>query len=142
MKLMKWYPNRNLASLPDEVNDFFGNFGPDFWNTDRVWSPSVDITETKEGFEVRAEIPGLNKEDIKISFEENMLKLSGERKFEDEKREKDYHRIERRYGKFERAFYMPKNVKTGDIKASYKDGVLTVQIPKSEEAKAREIEIN
>jgi len=142
MKLMKWYPNKNLASLPGEGDDFFGNFGLDFWNADRVWNPSVDITETNEGFEVKAEIPGVSKEDIKISFEENMLKLSGERKFEDEMKEKDYQRIERRYGKFERAFFMPKNVNASDIKASYEDGVLTVQIPKSEEAKAKEIEIH
>jgi len=142
MKLVKWYPHRNLDSLPNEIDKFFGDFGLDFWNTDSVWNPSVDIAESNDGFEVKAEIPGLNKDDIKISFEDEMLKLSGERKFEDEKKEKNYHRIERRYGKFERAFYLPKNVKTENIKAKYKDGILTVNIPKSEEAKSKEIEIN
>lgn len=141
MELMRWYPHRNLASLPNDIDKLFGDFGLDFWNTDSVWSPSVDITESNDGYEVKAEIPGLNKDDIKISFEDDMLKLSGERKFEDEKKEKNYHRIERRYGKFERAFHLPKNVKMEDIDAKYKDGILTVHIPKSEEAKPREIEI-
>lgn len=141
MKLTRYYPRRNLVSLPNEIDKFFGDFGLDFWNTDSVWNPSVDITESKDGFELKAEIPGLNKDDIKISFEDEMLKLSGEKKFEDEKKDKNYHRIERRYGKFERMFYLPKNVKANDIKATYKDGVLTLHIPKSEEAKPKEIEI-
>ena len=84
----------------------------------------------------------MKKDDIKISFENDVLTLSGERKSKDETKEKNFHRIERSYGKFERCFHLPKNIKAKDIKAEYKNGVLTINVPKSEEAKAREIVIN
>jgi len=142
MSLIRWNPYRNLVSLPRELNRFFNDFGFDVWNTDPVWSPAVDITETKDGYEVKAEIPGMKKDDIKINYEDDMLTLSGERNYENEKRDKNYHRIERCYGKFQRSFYIPNHVKADAIKANYKDGVLTVNIPKSEEAKPKEIAIS
>ncbi len=142
MSLIRWNPYRNLVSLPREIDRFFNDFGLDVWNTDTVWIPAVDITETEDGYEVKAEIPGMKKDEIKINYEDDMLTLSGERNHEKEEKNKNYHRIERRYGKFQRSFYLPKHVKADGIKANYKNGVLTVNIPKSEEAKPKEIAIS
>jgi len=129
-------------NLPDEMDRFFGDFGLDFWNSDSVWNPAVDITEKSDSYEVKAELPGMKKDEIKISREDDVLMISGERKSEQDEKKDNYHRIERRYGKFQRSFYLPKNVKANDIKANYKDGVLTVTIPKSEEAKPKEIAVS
>ena len=142
MSLIRWSPYRNLISLPDEVERFFNGFGLDYQNSDSVWSPTVDISETEESYEVKAEIPGLKKEDIKLSVEDNVLTLSGERKVEKETEKKNYHRLERAYGKFERSFRLPREVDSESIKASYKNGVLTVQIPKSEAVKPKEIAVS
>lgn len=141
MSMIRWTPRRNLMTLPRDLDQFFGNFGIDY-NTDTVWNPAVDIAENDKGYEVTAELPGMKKDEIKISFENDMLTLSGERKNEKEENDKNFHRIERSYGKFERCFHLPKNVKAGDIKADYKDGILTVNVPKSEEAKAIEIAVS
>jgi len=130
MSLIRWNPYRNLVSLPREINRFFNHLGLDVLSTDTVWSPAVDITETEDGYEVKAEIPGMNKDEIKINYENDMLTLYGERNHEKEEKNKNFHRIERRYGKFQRSFYLPNHVKAEGIKANYKDGVLTVNIPK------------
>ena len=142
MSIIRWTPHRQLVSLPNELDRFFGNFGVDFWNTDTVWNPAVDITESKDGYEVKAELPGLKKENIKISFEDDVLVLSGERKNEKDEKDENFHRIERNYGKFERCFRLPNDVKSDEIKANYKNGVLTVNIPKNEKAKPKEIAIS
>ena len=142
MSLIKWSPYRNLISLPDEIDHFFNGFGLDLNASDSVWSPSVDISETENQYEVKAEIPGLKKEDIKLSVEDNVLTLSGERKYENETEKKNYHRIERAYGKFERSFRLPREVDAGNIKANYKNGVLTVHIPKTETVKPKEIAVS
>jgi len=142
MSLIRWNPYQNLVSLPAEINRFFNDFGVDAWDTDTVWSPAVDITETEDGFEVKAEIPGMNKDEIKINYEDDMLTLSGERNQEKEEKNKNFHRIERRYGKFQRSFCLPNHIKADAIKANYKNGVLTVNIPKSEDAKPKEIAIS
>ncbi|MDW7681692.1 MAG: Hsp20/alpha crystallin family protein [bacterium] len=142
MSIVRWNPGRTLMNLPDEMDRFFGDFGLDFWNTDSVWNPAVDITEKSDGYEVKAELPGMKKDEIKISCEDDVLMISGERKSEQDEKKDNYHRIERRYGKFQRSFYLPKNVKANDIKANYKDGVLTVTIPKSEEAMPKEIAVS
>ena len=141
MSMIRWTPRRNLMNLPNDLDRFFGNFGMDFSSTDTVWNPAVDIAENEKGYEVKAELPGMKKDDIKITFENDVLTLSGERKSETEEENKNFHRVERSYGKFERCFHLPKNIKANDIKADYKNGILTVNVPKSEEAKAREITI-
>ena len=142
MSLIRWSPYRNLISLPDEVERFFNGFGLDYQNSDSVWSPTVDISETEDQYEVKAEIPGLKKEDIKLSVEDSVLTLSGERKVEKKSDKKNYHRLERAYGRFERSFRLPREVDSESIKASYKNGVLTVQIPKSEAIKPKEIAVS
>ena len=142
MSLVRYYPRRNLVPLPREIDRFFSNFGMDMDSSDTVWSPSVDISETEKSYEVIAEIPGMDKKDIKISVQENVLLLSGEKKKEEEKEGHNYHRIERSYGKFERSFKLPTDVKADEIKAKYKDGVLSVEIPKAEEVKPKEITVS
>ena len=141
MSLVRYFPRKNLVTLPREIDRYFSNFGMDFESSDTVWKPSVDITETEESYELKAEIPGMDKKDIKISIQENVLVLSGEKRKEEVQDDKNYHRVERSYGKFERSFRLPHEVKADEVKAKYKDGVLSVEIPKAEEAKPKEISV-
>lgn len=128
--------------------DPFVQFMESFFNgeqtqemSNRTWAPAVDIRETEEAYLVHAELPGLSKDDIDITLEENVLKLSGERRWEQDVNEEQYHRIERSYGTFTRAFSLPSRVDATQVEASFKDGVLTVTVPKMEEAKPRKISI-
>jgi HSP20 family protein len=106
-----------------------------------AWSPSCDIYETKTEIVVKAEIPGVKKEDVKLSIQDNMLTLSGERKFEEKTKKEDYVRVERGYGSFTRSFTLPPSVDAKNISAEFKDGLLEVKLPKSVEAKPKEVEI-
>ena len=142
MSMIKWTPRKSLMTSPSYLDQLFSDFGMDFRSSDTVWSPAVDIAENEKEYEVKAELPGMKKDEIKISFKDDVLTLSGERKSEKEEDDKNFHRIERSYGQFERCFHLPKNVKVPDIKADYKNGILTVNIPKSEEAKPKEIAIS
>ena len=139
--LVRWNPNRQLVSLPDEIDRFFDNLGFNCENCDSVWQPTVDISESEKQYEVIAEVPGLSKKDIHIAVEEGYLKLSGERKQEKEIEDKNYHRNERTYGKFERSFRLPKEVNAESIKAKYEKGVLKIEIPKTEKPQPKEIAI-
>ena len=105
------------------------------------WTPSVDISETDEGFEVRAELPGVAKDDIHVSVKDNLLTLSGEKRQEKVDDTQNYRSVERRYGSFQRRFTLPSEVETGDIKAEFSDGVLTLAIRKPEAVKPTEIPI-
>lgn len=109
--------------------------------SNRTWSPAVDIRETEDAFLVHAELPGLSKDDINITLENNILKLTGERRFEKDVKEEEFHRVERAYGTFTRAFSLPSRVDSDQVQAKFKDGVLTVTVPKVEEAKPRRIDI-
>ncbi len=105
------------------------------------WTPSVDISETDESFEVRAELPGVAKDDIHVSVKDNLLTLRGEKRQEKVDDPQNYRSVERRYGSFQRRFTLPSEVETGDIKAEFSDGVLTLAIPKPEAVKPTEIPI-
>ena len=105
------------------------------------WAPSVDISETDDNFEVRAELPGVAKDDLHVSVKDNLLTLSGEKRQENVDDTQNYSRVERRYGSFQRRFTLPSEVATDDIKAEYSDGVLTLSIPKPEAAKPTEVSI-
>ena len=105
------------------------------------WVPSVDIAETGEGFEVRAELPGVAKDDLHVSVEDNVLTLSGEKRQEQVDDTQNYRSVERRYGSFQRRFTLPSEVETTDIKAEFGDGVLTLTIPKPEAVQPTEIPI-
>ena len=105
------------------------------------WLPSLDIAETKNELVVKAEVPGLTPKDIDISLSDGVLTIKGEKKQEKEEKELDYHLVERSYGSFTRSIRLPKEVQSNKINASYKDGILRVTLPKSEEAKKKEIKI-
>lgn len=107
----------------------------------RHWVPAVDIKESDEALTLTAELPGLAKENVNLSIENNVLTLTGERKFEKDVKQESYHRIERAYGSFSRSFTLPNNVKAEAVDATFVDGVLNVVLPKIEEAKPRSIEI-
>ncbi|MGB7061924.1 MAG: Hsp20/alpha crystallin family protein [Candidatus Zixiibacteriota bacterium] len=146
MAITRWRPFRDVVSVQDEMSrlfdDIFGQRSTRVQWTDGVWNPSVDITEDKDSVVVRAEMPGLNKDDIKISVQDSILTLKGEKKQEKEEKETDYHRIERSYGSFCRSFQLPTTVRADKIKANYKDGVLSISLPKTEEVKPKEIPIS
>jgi len=107
----------------------------------RAWAPAVDIYETDEKMVIKAELPGLRKEDVDIEVRDNTLTLRGERKFEKEIRRENYHRVERAYGSFQRSFTLPSTVKQEAIEAAFKDGILEISLPKAEEAKPKQIKI-
>ena len=138
-------PAENLFSLHNEMGRVFGDlFGAQEGGTDteeRDWTPRVDISETESDFEIRVELPGVSERDVNVSITDNRLTVKGEKLQEAETEGKNYHRVERRYGSFQRRFTLPRNVETSDIKAGFKDGVLTLSIPKSEAAKPTEIPI-
>jgi HSP20 family protein len=106
-----------------------------------TWSPAVDIFETDGDIVVKAELPGMDRKDITLNLENNVLTLRGERRFEKETKEENYHRIERSYGGFSRAFSIPSMVDEERIRADYKDGVLKIVLPKKEQAKPKQIKI-
>ncbi len=107
----------------------------------RPWSPAVDILETEDALTVKADLPGANPEDIDIRVENGALTIRGSRKFEKDETVKGYHRIERSYGDFVRSFAVPTSVETDKVAAQYKDGVLTVSLPKKEAAKPRQVKV-
>ncbi len=141
--LTRWSPARSLFTLKNDMDRLFDEFfrtGLDV--TDRVdLTPLVDVEETDDEFLISAELPGMKRDDIKITFENNILNISGEKKAEKEINEENYHRMERSYGKFSRTIPIPSGVKLDKIDAVYEDGVLNVRIPKTEEAKPKQIEI-
>jgi HSP20 family protein len=146
MAITRWRPFRDEVSIQDEMNrlfdDFFGHpFTRREW-TEETWSPSVDVSETKDNVIVNAEIPGMSKDDIQVSVQDNILTLSGEKKQEKEEKNVGYHRIERSYGSFRRSFTLPTFVQTDKVKAAYKGGILKITLPKTEEVKLKEIPIS
>jgi len=146
MAITRWRPFRDLVSIQDEMNRFFDNFfgysaTRTEW-TEGVWSPSVDVSETKDNVIIKAEMPGMNKDEVTISIQDNVLTLKGEKKQEKAEKDANYHRIEQSYGSFCRSFMLPTTVKTDKIKANYKDGVLNITLPKTEEVKPKEIPIS
>jgi HSP20 family protein len=143
MALVRWSPIRNTFAPQHELNrlmdDFFGRrFDAE---SPTVWQPVVDIEESPEAYVVRAELPGMRLEDIKITVADNALSIRGEKQRDEEKKGTTYHRVERVYGSFERSFSLGHAVAADKIEATYRDGVLEVNIPKAEEAKAREIQV-
>ncbi len=138
-------PMRNLFGLHNEMGRVFGYlFGSQEGGTDTeetYWMPTVDISETENNFEIRAELPGVSEGDVNISVTDNRLTIKGEKRQEAETAGKNYHRVERRHGSFQRSFTLPRHVETSDIKAGFRDGVLTLTIPKAEAAKPTEIPV-
>jgi HSP20 family protein len=126
----------------DRLWDSFFDVAPRRRGEDRgEWLPSLDVSETKNELMVKAEVPGMDPKDITISLSDGMLTIKGEKKQEKEEKEADYHLVEREYGSFVRSVRLPKGVQGDKISASYKDGILKIALPKSEEAKKKEIRI-
>lgn len=145
MAVIRWDPFRELSTLQDRMNRLFeeanhGTRGSDSASSS-VWSPAVDIRETADEIVVTAEIPGVDKDQIELSLENNVLTLKGERRFEKDTKEENFHRIERSYGGFSRSFSIPAVVDESKIKADYKEGVLHITLPKTQKAKAKQISI-
>ncbi len=140
--LTKWEPFSDLVSLRDDMDRFFETFfGQHPEDREGFWTPILDIEDSNGNIVVKAEIPGMEKDEIKVSVRNNMLSISGERKQEIETKDKTFHRIERSYGKFSRTITLPSEVDADKIKAAYKDGVLNIILPKPESMKPKQIEV-
>ena len=146
MTVIKWDPFRDLNTMQDRMNRMFEDAtrggSPDDPASTTSWSPSVDIFETDAAITVKAEVPGVRQDDNDLSLENNVLTLKGERRFEKDTKDENYHRIERAYGTFSRSFSIPAVVDSGSIAADYKEGVLTITLPKSEKARPKQIAIS
>jgi HSP20 family protein len=143
--IVRWNPFAQVEDLRREMDqifgDFFGRTPSTMATTEAIWSPLVDIHETQDSFLLMAEVPGVKQEDIQVIVEGDTLVLKGDRKRETEVKEDEYHRIERSYGHFERSILLPSVVDPERVKATYRDGVLEIQLPKKEEAKPKAIKV-
>lgn len=146
MALVRSNPWTALPTLQNRVNRLFDDMFPEIGQGEDMglmeWRPMVDTYEKDDAIVVNAELPGVNKEDISVDVKNNILTISGERKHEEDVNEDNYFRKERFYGKFQRSFTLPDNVDSEKVDAAYKDGVLEVTIPKTEQGTTKKIEIN
>ena len=148
MAITRWRPTRELrpwngvfdvsAPMARMLEEFFGNERGDVM----YWGPNVDIVENTDSFEIHAELPGVRQEDVKLTLNNNVLILSGEKKQEVKEERDNVLRLERNYGRFERSFSLPTTVQADKVRANFQDGVLKIVLPKSEQAKARQINID
>ena len=145
--LTRWEPFREMEDLQNRLSTFFvrtpmrrGNGKESI--TLPEWTPLADITEDDREYVIKAELPELKREDVKVTVENGVLTISGERKFEKEERKKKYHRVERGYGSFVRTFALPEDADANKVKAQFKEGILEVHLPKNEKAKPKQIEVN
>ena len=145
MTLVKFAPMRELWKSQNRLDQMLDSFLGDSWSQVghewSGWAPQVDVEETPDAFKFHADLPGLNKKEISISVENHRLTIKGERKTEAEEKKSSFHRVERTYGAFCRSFQLPASVRSEEVEASYKDGVLEITVPKAEELKPRTIEI-
>ena len=143
----RWDPFREMEDLQKRLTSIFGLApgraanGKEENMTVAQWLPLVDITEDDREYLIKAELPEVRKEDVKVTVENGVLTLSGERKFEKEEKDKRYHRIERAYGSFTRSFSVPEDADDTKVAAEFKDGVLTVRLVKSEKARPKAVEV-
>ena len=144
MELVRWEPFAGFGDVRSVFNDLFDeNFGRSSAQPSiSKWYPAVDVLESKESYLIRAELPGMKREDIKVEVKDGTLVLSGERKSEKPAEGVEYRHAERVAAKFWRSFSLPETVKQDGIEATYKDGILEIRVPKAEEAKPRQIEIS
>lgn len=145
MDLVQWRPFREVFRLRNEMDrlwdEYFGPGRRALQPIEEAWLPAVDIAETGDKITVKAEIPGMEAKDIEISMVGDTLTIKGEKKAEREEKEENYHLVERSYGSFSRAMKLPAAVDPDKVQATYKNGVLTVVLPKKEEVKPKAIEI-
>ena len=148
MAIVRWDPFRELQDMSDRLNRMIahpssaGNVGQGKEvMTVADWTPTVDISETEAEYAIKAELPEVKREDVKVTVEDGVLTIQGERKQEKEEKGRKYHRIERSYGRFVRTFTLPDTVDESKVKAEYADGILHLHLPKSEKAKPKQIEV-
>jgi len=143
--LRTWEPFRELNTLHDEMDRFFASLWP---NGEReaavgaVWAPAIDVYEEKDRYVIKAELPGVKREDVTLSVEQDVLTIKGERRYEKEEKEEGFLRKESVYGTFQRTLQLPQSVKTEAVNAEFKEGVLKISLPKADVAKSREIKID
>ena len=142
MALVRWNPLSDITTLHNRVNRLFDELmRSNDGNATTMWSPAADIFETQDAMVLKLEVPGVDRNNIDLQIENNVLTVRGERKFEQETKSDNYHRVERSYGTFSRSFALPVIVDQEKVTADYKDGVLKISLPKKEQAKAKRIEI-
>ena len=145
-ELSNWPPFDRLSTLREEMNRLFDTSFPGAGSGEATlfsgWSPALDVIQSNDAVTVNVELPGLKKEDIEISLEKGVLSISGERRHEEKLEEGENFRSERYFGRFHRSVAIPTEVEADKVKASYTDGVLTVTLPKAEEAKPKQIDVN
>lgn len=143
MAITRWDPFRDVVALQNRVNSLFRDFNDgDSPLTTANFVPAVDIYEDAEKVVLKLEVPGIEEKDLDVLVENNTLTVKGERKFEKEEKEENFHRIERRYGSFYRAFTLPSTVNTENVQAEYKAGVLKLELKKKAEAQPKQIKVN
>lgn len=147
MTLVRWDPFRNVATLQDRINRMFEESFARSRDLDDdtglcAWRPVVDIYETEQGIVVKAELPGVKKEDVSVEIKNNLLTLRGERLIDEQVKEENYYRKERCFGTFHRSFTLQDSVEPERIKATFKDGVLKVVIPRPEQEKPKQITVD
>jgi HSP20 family protein len=145
MALIRWEPARELQSIQQEMNRLFGTFLDPQSGVEgggRRWVPATDLVEEGDHYVLRADVPGVSEDDVKVELEDNVLTISGERKSEREQRKNGYYRLERASGRFARSLTLPEGVDAGSIKARFENGVLEVSIPKPAERKPHRVAID
>ena len=145
MAIIRWTPIRSMMSFRDEMDrlldDFYGRLAPSGESYEGDWLPAMDVKETDNEIVASIELPGLSKDDIKVSVKNDVLSVCGEKKQEKTVDKENIHRVERKYGYFKRSIVLPVEVDSGKVKASFKDGVLKVTLPRVESKKPKEIPI-
>jgi len=144
MAINRWDPFRDVVALQNRVNSIFRDFneGGDNALTTASFVPAVDIYEDPQKVVLKLEVPGIEEKDLDVRVENNTLTVKGERKFDKEEKEENFHRIERRYGSFYRAFTLPSTVDTENVQANYTAGVLKLELKKKAEAQPKQIKVN
>lgn len=142
MTIVRWDPFRDFLNLQNEVGRMFERtFGLGAGRRALAWTPAIDAYETKDKIVIKAELPEVKAEDVELTITDDSLIIKGERKFSEEVSEEDFYRLERRYGYFQRSVPIPAAVKKEDVKAVYKNGILEITLPKTEEARPKEIKV-
>src|SRR4029453_1111769 len=142
MALVRWEPMRELTSLQGEMNRLFSTFFEENGGAARRWAPAMDLVDGGDRLVLKADLPGLSEEDVRIEVQDRLLTVSGERKSEHEEKREGYYRMERAYSSFSRSVTLPDGIDADQIDASFDKGVLEVRIPKPEERKPHRVEIS
>jgi HSP20 family protein len=139
MAIIRWDPFREMTQVQSQFNRLMDQM----WGNGRQesWLPAVDVFDNNDAVVIKAELAGMDPDDIQIEVEDNVLTIKGERRFEEKVDDERYYRVERRYGSFQRSLALPQGVRPDEIQAGYDDGILTVTVPKAEEEKPKKIEV-